>query len=376
MRRLLEVILNAEGTVGGEQRHVLQILDGLDPERFEAEVLTWSIPAFAEEMASRGVPSESVSAPRILDWRLLRHIESRVREGHFDLVHAHGHRAGLIGRLGAIRAGTPHVVWTCHLAENKADRNPVVRRGYSAAMRYLDARTDATIAVSAFLGDWLVSQGVGASGIDVIPNGVDCSVFKPMGRDAELAESLGLDPNAPILGTIARLTEQKGVGSLIAAMAVIGRAMPTAQCLVVGSGPLESELKTLAEQSGARVVFAGERPDVPELLGLLDVAVVASLWEGAFCYSLLEALASGTPVVCSDIEVFTGVVESGENATVFPAGDSAGLADAVLTLLGDPKRAQRIAESGRALASARFSAERASQATIAVYERLLGGERP
>jgi glycosyltransferase involved in cell wall biosynthesis len=265
-------------------------------------------------------------------------------------------------------------VWTCHLAENKADSNPILRGGYRGALRYLDARTDATIAVSGLLRDWLVSQGIGRDRIAVIPNGVDCSVFRPMPRDPGLISSLGLDPGSPIVGAVARLTEQKGIDTLVTAAVEVQRTVPDAQFLLVGSGPLEETLREQATATGARVVFAGERRNVPEILGLFDIAVVPSRWEGAFCFSLLEAMASGTPVVCSDIPVFTDVVSSGAAATVFSVDDPSDLARALLSMLQEPERAQRTAEEGMRLVRERFSSELSSRATVDVYERLLEGE--
>ena len=375
MKRILEIVLNAEGTVGGEQRHVLQILDGLDRERIAPEVVTWDVPAFAEELSSRDVPTLCVSAKRILDWPLLRRVEARIKQERFDLVHAHGHRAGLLGRVAAIRARAPHIVWTCHLAENKADKNPMVRWGYRRVLRYLDARTDVTIAVSSFLRDWLVEQGIDGSRIVVIPNGVDCEVFKPRARDAGLLAELGLDPGAPIVGTVARLTEQKGVETLVDAAARIERDTPDVQFVIVGTGPLEAVIRARASELSSRVVFLGERGDVPELLALFDVAVVPSLWEGAFCYTMLEAMAARRPVVCSDISLFTDVVVNGREALVYPAGDSDGLAGAIVELLENPDIGNRLAEAGMRLARERFSVEHSRNATIEIYERLLGEER-
>lgn len=79
MTRLAQVVFNAEGTVGGEQKHVLHLIDGLDRERFDIEVITWEIPAFAAELEARGVPYTSVSADRILDRALLARLEALLR---------------------------------------------------------------------------------------------------------------------------------------------------------------------------------------------------------------------------------------------------------------------------------------------------------
>jgi glycosyltransferase involved in cell wall biosynthesis len=374
VKRIAQIVLNAEGTVGGEQRHVLSVIDGLDPERFSVDVITWEIPAFIEELRKRGVSVTSVTAPRVLDLKLLRQLEALIRRGGYDIVHAHGHRAGLLGRFAAIRADVPNIAWTCHVAENKADRNPVLRGGYRRVLGYLDKRTDITVAVSAQLAEWLIAHGADADKVTVIPNGVDCSVFRPGPRNTALLTELGLGGGSPIVGTVARLTEQKGVETLIDAAALVARVLPEVQFLVVGTGPLEQSIKDRAAQSGAHVVFAGERNDMPDILRSCDIAVVPSVWEGAFCFTMLEAMASGIPTICSDIRLFTDVVDSGDQAIVFPVGDDEALGKAILSLIEQPELRARIAAAGVQLVNKQFSVELLQSRMANVYEDLLREE--
>lgn len=373
MKRILEVVLNAEGTIGGEQRHVLAILDGLDRDAYSPTVVTWDIPAFVEELAARDVPTIVVRGERILDLALLRRIEAVISAGNFDLVHAHGHRGGMLGRIAALRAGRPPMIWTCHLAENKADSNPLTRWGYRSVLRYLDERTDATIAVSDQLRDWLAGEGVDASGVEVIPNGVDDAVFRELLRDEDLLAALGLAEDRPVIVCVARLTEQKGVATLVDAAALLAAGGSSAQLLVVGAGPLEGELEARAAESGADVVFAGERSDIPAVLALADVVVVPSLWEGAFCFSVLEAMACGRPLVCSDIPMFTDVVTDGREAATFQAGDARSLAAALEGVLSNPTQAAAMAIAGKRLVAEKYSVGIMRRSTYAVYERVMGG---
>lgn len=374
MKRILEVVLNAEGTIGGEQRHVLALLDGLDRDASAPTVVTWDIPAFVEELDARGVPAIVVKGERILDLALLRRIETVISAGSFDLVHAHGHRGGMLGRIAALRAGRAPIVWTCHLAENKADRNPIVRGGYRRMLRYLHARTDATIAVSDQLREWLAGEGIDATGVDVIPNGVDDAVFRVLPREERLMADFGLDENRPIIVCVARLTEQKGVATLVDAAALLADTATPAQVLVVGAGPLEDELKARAARSNAHVVFTGERSDIPRVLALADVVVVPSLWEGAFCFSVLEAMACGKPLVCSDIPMFTDVVSSGCEARTFAAGDALSLLAAIEGVLSDPHEAGAMGAAGRRLVAEKYSVECMRRSTYAIYDRVMGGD--
>ena len=374
MKRVLEIVLNAEGTIGGEQRHVLHILDGLDRDDFAPTVVTWDVPAFVAELERRAIPTVVVKGKRIIDLALLGQIADVISRGNFDLVHAHGHRAGMLGRLAALRAGAPAVVWTCHLAENKADRNPIVHWGYRQMMRYLDSKTDATIAVSPHLRGWLIAEGVDASRIEVIPNGIDCTVFRPMPRDSSRLASLGLADGVPVIVCVARLTEQKGVAMLLDAAGELSARKIPMHFLVVGAGPLEATLKARAIDSGAHVVFAGERTDIPEVLALADVAVVPSLWEGAFCFSVLEAMACARPLVCSDIPMFTDVVTSGVEAVTFAVGNAGSLSAAIERVLSNPEKAAEMGDAARVLVAEKYSVDSMRTSTFAVYDRVMGGD--
>lgn len=375
MRRVLEIVLNAEGTVGGEQKHVVQIIDGLDSSRFAADVVTWEIPPFIADLEERGIDTLALSGSHVFDVGMIRRLTGHIRARRYDLVHAHGHRAGLIGRLAAIRAGVPAIVWTCHVAENKADRNAVVARAYAMLLRRLDRRTDATIAVSKQLSDWLVARGVDATRTHVIYNCVDCAEFEPRSPDPRVVESLNLGTagKPPIVGTVARLTEQKGLDWLIDAAARVAAARPDVRFVIVGGGPLREQLLQQAREKGVAgvVVFAGERSDIADVIATFDVAVAPSRWEG-FSYVPLEAMASRKPMVCSDIPPFREIVQDGQTGLLFPPGSADGLARAVRRVLADPEEAARLAQAGYDLVRREFDLPVMQRRTMEVYETVLG----
>ncbi len=373
MKRLLEVVLNAEGVVGGEQKHVVQLVEGLD-DSYQATVITWEVPGFIQELRESGIDSVTVGGKRILDLHLIRQLASLMAEGGYDLVHCHGHRAGFIGRMAALRARVPRIVWTCHVAPNKSDANPLTRLAYTSALRYLGKRSDTIIAVSEHLKKWLADLGVGIERVEVIHNCVDRARFRPRTPNPELFETLGIDRARPIVGTVSRLTEQKGLGTLLEAARVVRQRRPDVRFLVVGGGPLEHELKARARALDLEesVTFAGERADIPEVISCFDVGVMTSLWEG-FSYVPLEMMASAKAVICSDIPAFREVITDGETGLLFPVGSAEDLAALILDLLDSPERSRELAKAGYALIERKFDLSIMQRRTVGVYERLLSG---
>lgn len=377
MMRVLEVVLNAEGTVGGEQRHVLQIIDGLEPDRYRADVVTWDIPEFVDELRAHGIDALPVSGTHILDRRLAQKLTAHMRSGEYDLVHAHGHRAGLIGRLAALRAGVPFIVWTCHVAENKADRNQLVGKGYELALQWLARRTDATVAVSPSVRDWLVDMGIPKAAIEVIFNCVDTRAFAPRPPSPRICKELGLDAGKPVVGTIARLHEQKGLDWLIDTVPLVLDKRPGTQFVIVGGGPAEEELKHQASALGVAhaITFAGQRGDVSDIVATFDVGVLPSRWEG-FSYVPLEMMAMRKPMICSNIRSFSDFITNGRNGFTVEFGKVDSLAETILGVLDDPTMASAVAGEGYALVRREFDLPVMQRRTIALYDELLSRKAP
>jgi glycosyltransferase involved in cell wall biosynthesis len=207
---------------------------------------------------------------------------------------------------------------------------------------------------------------VPAHKISVIHNAVALSEFT---RHANPALRANLSGGAgPVVLTVARLDQQKGVEYLVEAAALV----PGATFLVAGEGPERGRLERRAAELGldTRVLFLGHRQDIPDLLAACDVFVLPSLFEG-LALSILEAMAAGKPVIATAIEGTSEVIRDGENGLLIPPTDPTALASAVRQILGDPVRAQRLAAAGRARVQREFSTEILIERTMGVYSELL-----
>jgi glycosyltransferase involved in cell wall biosynthesis len=208
----------------------------------------------------------------------------------------------------------------------------------------------------------------------VIVNGIDpargCATIEraPLSR-----RQLGLEADAPVIGTVARFDPIKDLDVLLRAFARLLQRVPRAQLLVVGDGPESARLHGLAENLGVRprVVFAGLIPDAVRCLPLVDLYASASRREG-LPLALLEAMACERAVVATRAPGHVDVVEDGVTGVLVPVGDSERLAAAAGALLEDPARRRALGQAGRHRVESRFTLARMVAAVADLYREAAG----
>jgi glycosyltransferase involved in cell wall biosynthesis len=284
-----------------------------------------------------------------------------------DVVHSHLYPAFVHASLAGRLAGAPALVSTAHTL--------IVRPGDAWVTRLTATRV---IAVSQAAKRLLVEGGVSPRAIRVIPNGIESRYFEDESERARVErERLGIPDGVPVVGTIARLSEEKGHRELLhIARGVLDRC-PDAVFLIVGTGPLADELHTQAEalKIADRVIFTGARRDVTTLNHLIDVFLLPSR-EEALPLAVLEAMAAARPIVASAVGGVPEVVVDGETGMLFAPNDRSGFVRAVAELIDDPNRRRQIGERGRRRASTRFRVDRMIGETVRYYRAILATRRP
>ena len=281
-----------------------------------------------------------------------------------DVVHLHGGKAGLLGRL-VVRDRIP----TVHQPHGWSF---LARRGAALRWeRYAARWTTELVCVSASERRLGESLGVRPP-TSVIPNGIDLAAFRPAGaRDQVHArKQLGLD-DVPTLLCVGALTAQKGQQDLLADWPQVLARVPDARLVLVGDGPDRRALERLAEETDG-VVFAGARTDVPVWLAAADDVVVPSRWEGMALVPL-EAMATARSVVATDV-AGADSVPPGAGAIV-EVDDSAALVTAVVRRLSDPGLAEQEGWAGRAHVEAHHDVATSARELARVYLRLVGARR-
>jgi glycosyltransferase involved in cell wall biosynthesis len=204
----------------------------------------------------------------------------------------------------------------------------------------------------------------------VVPNGIEVTRFAAASDEtrAALARELGAAPSARIVGTVGRLNWAKDLTTLIRAYALVRERVPDSVLAIVGDGADRDKLAASAEEAGVAsfVRFLGDRGDVAALLRGFDVFAMSSVSEG-YSIALLEACASALPIVATDVGGNAEIVRDGRNGRIVPPRDASALAQAIVEMLADPRRAAAMGLAGREWALDEASLRSMTSRYLALY---------
>lgn len=303
-------------------------------------------------------------------YRDLRRLLDRHR---FDLIHVHTPMAAWLGRLAARRARQGPVLYTAHGFHFYRGAPWPYWLFYYPAERLAARWTDALIVMNG--EDFRRARGMGfreGENLFLVHGvGVDLATYTPPeGVRERMRGELSLGPEEFVVTCVAEFTATKNHAQLIGAWPrVVGEA-PRSQLLLVGDGPLRAHAESEARKRRVpNVRFLGFRRDVPALLAGSDAFVLPSKREG-LPRSVLEAMAAGLPVVATDVRGNRDLVEPGKNGLLVKVGDPGGLAQALLTLSGDPELRRRLGREGQVMAEA-YALDRVLGEMATIYRRFL-----
>jgi glycosyltransferase involved in cell wall biosynthesis len=353
---------------GGAEAKTIATVLGLDDYEFTVGFGASYDPQQVQRLQSQGVETE--------EFRLMRHynpvtaipavvgIALYLRRHEFDIVHTHSTEAGIIGRFAAALAGVPSVVHTVHGVPFAEDRSSLLNRFVLGCERHAATVTDRIVTNADVIAEDYLERGIGTQEqYTTIYSGIDLDAF----HSADPASDLpGARPRIVMIG---RLAEGKGFDVLLDAMEALGD-FDGSVCLV-GEGPLYDSLSERIEEEGLEetVFLTGYRDDVPRVLAASDILVLPSFREGT-PRVITEAMASGLPVVATDIAGIPEQVEDAESGYLVPTGDAQALADRLRNLLSDAQHREALGLRGLERAE-RFSVTTMLEAIDELYDSLL-----
>lgn len=323
----------------------------------------------AEDFREMGVPVKRLQLRGRIDPFLLWQMWREIYRDKPDVVHTHLFKSDFHGRLAARIAGVPVVISTLHNCDSWAE-NPIMGKGYGLTVRFADE----IIAVSEEVRQHAIRYfGVRPEKIQTIPNAIPLERFaESRALGPEIRQEFGIPAGAPLVGIVARLTEQKDHINFLHSALIISKKVPAARFLIVGDGPLRSKLVNLTVSLGLSdsVIFTGIRKDISAIYGALDVLVFSSQWEG-LPVALLEGMAVGLPVVSTKVGGVSEVIEHESTGLLVPPSDSDALAQACFTLIENPSLRQKMATAATKKVQTYYSIDAMVDATTKLYEELL-----
>lgn len=355
--RVLRIITRLN--VGGPALHALLLTARLPPDRYESLLVSGQPgqregdtlalrPELGEgvEGRLRHVPALGRVRSPWRDVAALRQLEAVIGTFQPDIVHTHTAKAGLLGRIAAIRHRVPIVVHTFHGTSFAGHYPAAVTPAAVAAERALARRTQRLVAVSDAVARDLVARKIARPDrIAVIPPGLDLRPFLSV-------PALRRDQRHVVM-LVARLAPVKDIPLFFQVASLVRASIPDAEFRIAGDGPLRDRLERQAPP-GTR--FLGHQGDMASVLGAASVVVLTSRSEGT-PIALIEALAAGRPVVAPPVGGIPDVLTGRAGAILTPDRSAPAIAAAIVDALTDPRVAAG-AETGRDAVAQRFSADR------------------
>lgn len=355
-------------TIGGVENQLLMVLKNYNKNIYFPIVCCLSDKGdLGVEIESCGVKLFCLNKLKhTFDWTIIRDIYKLIKQNSIKVIRTHQYHANLYGRIAGLLAKVPCIVASVHnvyTIDKKIHRRII--------NHFLARYTDRIVAVSkAVMHDILIYDRISQNKLCVIYNGIEMRSFLNM--HGNIRDELGIPKNTPLIGTVGRLTPQKGHKFLLEAIKKLKFKFPEIKLLIVGDGPLKNDLKKYSQTLNIddKVIFLGLRRDIPNFLSSIDIFVLPSLWEG-LSNALIEAMASGKPVIVTDIPPIKEIINSEELGVLIPPENSDAIADALELLLHDKTRSETSGNAAKEKAFSSFTIEKTIEQYTSLFEDIL-----
>lgn len=370
--RVLYLVENR--SFGGGERGFGQLSTNISTDRFQPFVAAHPGGKLEEIVRRAGITFFPVDMSRKVNFKTIGHLSRLISAHQIHIVHSMGARADFFARMACRNNPSTAVVCTVAMLVDGFDVPFPKKAVYKIADSYSAKYVTQYITVSKALKEVLIKKRrIPADKIRVIYNGVELDQYNPnLQISDEVRQSLEISDDYPIVGTIGRLVYQKGLTYFLEAAQYVNSEKQHVRFVIVGGGPEEGKLKRLAYDLGIShlCTFTGSRFDIAELLSTFDVFVLSSLLEG-FPRVVIEAMAMARPIVATDISGVREQLRNNETGLLVPPADSKTLAGAILKILNDRERAERLGQEARKCAERKFNLQFTLTNIEDLYDRIL-----
>lgn len=362
----------ADSTLTGAPRHLLTLLAGINRHKFVVSVVCPPGP-LVDELKKLAVPTFQVPMSGRADMNAVNAVARLLKKYDPDIVHTHGQRAGLIGRMAARDLPIKKLHTEHTYTQEFRLGNPLLHWGHLRAMRTLDRWTDQVIAVSNAVKKFMVdSRLTKPHKVTMIYNGITTKTQNIAEADVNaFREKFNLSKSDIVIGTVGSFNPAKDTATLIHAFSRVAAKWPKAKLVLIGSGPLKHDLEKLVRklQIEDRVRFIGALDNILPAMKTFGLFVLPSLSE-AFGITLLEAMKAEVPIVASRVGGIPEIITNKLNGILVEPKQPKKLAAAILNLIND-RKLQRKLVGNYAATLKKFSADAMVKQTEQVYSSLI-----
>lgn len=378
----VRVVFLIRRTVGGMQTHLVDLISGLDPKKYEPIVIA----PFSKQLEKRldKLHLKSIwiniedKISLIKDLKSISKLRRTFKHLKPDIIHIHGNKSALVGRIAANLARTQAlIIVTVHNFLIYQQANLFKRKVACWIEKYLAKGTHKIIAVSARLKNSLVSiEGIPENKIVTIHNGISMKKWDEFSSVPSFRVSLEISEDAFLVGNIGRLVWWKGHKILLESLPILLKNHPEVVILIVGEGPEMNQIKKVAVENNLQkqVKFLGFVPDIRPYLSIFDVFVLPSLKE-PFGIVILEAMAAKRPVVATRAGGVPEIITDGVNGLLVESGNPEAIAEGIDRIISNPELREKVAEQGYRDVRSKFSLEKMVEETEKVYQKALASKR-
>jgi len=353
--------------IGGTEQVIRNLIEGRTASRYRCSVLCLDgkVGPWGKELEQKGITHHCLNRRSGFDTKLITQVRKLIKAEAIDIIHCHQYTPFSYGWFAKAFTGKP-IIFTEH-GRFYPDFGTLKRKLINPILQTF---TTAITSISAATKQALVTyENLSPNRIEVIYNGI-MDEFQPPA--VELKETLGIDANAVVFGTISRLDPIKNQAMMIRAFARVWRDNKNTVLLIVGDGPLRQELETLMAQLQLQdaVIFTGFQPGPKRYLSIIDVFLLPSLSEGT-SMTLLEAMSYGKPSIATAVGGTPEIIEDGRTGKLIDNEDEEALVTAMQQLGANASERDTLGKTAREVYLQRFTVSAMVQQYEALYQRCL-----
>lgn len=365
-KRLLQITHDLE--LGGLQQVIVNLCRCIDRDKYDIRVLCLREKGlYTHQLEEINVPVDLLPQTTDTDYFSFIKVARYLKEKKIDIIHTHNTQPLVDGVMGSLFSGRKH-----HIVHTDHARNFPDKTRYMIAEHLMSYFVYKFVGVSEHTSENLAKyEKISKAKIVTIENGIYGKLYQNSIDVTEKRLKLGIDRSGFVIGTAGRFSEQKGLKYLLKAMPNILKTIPDAYLILAGDGELAPELKKLTVDLGIenRVNFIGTRQDMPDILKVLDIFVLPSIWEG-LPMIILEAMAASLPILATDVGGVSRAIKHNRTGLLIPSKDSSEITNKIIELHSDLDLRKRLSTTAHNYFGEEFDASNMARAYEKLYEKI------